>query len=237
MRTMQYDIPNLTGFWDCIMITEYTHKEINVLLQEVLKDAQIKVGFDCSSSVEILQRITADILPLAEEDLSSYVQRDPALEGSYLLALDRSGPFRAVLSYRMSHRLWFHEDQTFGRKAAYAIYQQARVLTGIEIHPGATIGTRCVIDHGSNTVIGSTVRIGTDAYILNGVTLGARGISNNNSGRRHPTIGNRVQIGSCARVLGNINIGDDVFVGPLACVTTDVPCCIKAQFKFMKMFL
>lgn len=93
-------------------------------------------------------------------------------------------------------------------------------MTGIEIHPGATIGRRLFIDHGMGTVIGETARIGDDCVIYHGVTLGGTG---KESGKRHPDIGNQVMIGAGAKILGNIKIGNHVKIGANAVVLKDVP--------------
>jgi hypothetical protein len=96
-------------------------------------------------------------------------------------------------------------------------------MSGVEIHPGAQIGRRLVVDHGSNVVIGETAILGDDCYILNNVTLGALGVADNKAGRRHPKLGDRVQIANNVSVLGPIEIGDDVFIGPGLLITKDIP--------------
>ncbi|MGY6645814.1 MAG: serine O-acetyltransferase [Salinarimonas sp.] len=159
----------------------------------------------------------------AVEDLEAYVAADPTLMGEARYALVPNSPFMATLSYRLSHLLWSRGGDLRSRQLAVEISHRARVLTGAEIHPAARIGRRFILDHGTNTVIGATAQIGDSCYVLNGVILGARGISDNPSGKRHPTIGNRVQIGAFARILGDIRVGDDVFIAPLACVTRDIP--------------
>lgn len=105
------------------------------------------------------------------------------------------------------------------------------MLSGAEVHFRSKIGARFIIDHGVGTVIGETSIIGDDCYILGGVTLGARGISSNASTQRHPKIGNRVQIGAFASVLGSVSIGDDAFIGPGCIVTKDVPPSARVQVK------
>ena len=160
---------------------------------------------------------------IAAEDLAAYVERDPALMGEPGFALVPNAPFIATLYHRLAHILWQQDGGGDPRNAAFAISHCARANTGAEIHPGARIGRRFILDHGTNTVIGATCTVGDDCYVLNGVVLGARGISGNASAKRHPTIGNRVQIGSFARVLGDIRIGDDAFIGPHSCVKADVP--------------
>ena len=159
----------------------------------------------------------------AVEDIEAYVAADPALMGEARYALIPNSPFMATLSYRLANLLWCQSSDLRSRQLAFEISHRARVLTGAEIHPAARIGRRFILDHGTNTVIGATAEIGEGCYVLNGVILGARGISGNLPGKRHPTIGNRVQIGAFARVLGDIRIGDDAFIAPLACVTRDVP--------------
>ena len=95
-------------------------------------------------------------------------------------------------------------------------------MTGVEIHPGATIGPHFVIDHGFGTVIGETAFVGSDCYFLQGVILGSLGISSNPLGKRHPTIGNRVEIGAFSKILGPVSIGDDVKISPGCLVNFDV---------------
>jgi serine O-acetyltransferase len=101
-----------------------------------------------------------------------------------------------------------------------ALSQFTRFLTGVEIHPAAKIGRRFFIDHGTGVVIGETAELGDDCLLYQGVTLGGTG---NESGKRHPTLGSRVVVGSGAKVLGNIKIGDDVRIGANSVVLTDVP--------------
>jgi serine O-acetyltransferase len=103
---------------------------------------------------------------------------------------------------------------------ARLLSQVTRCLTGVEIHPGATIGRRLFIDHGMGVVIGETAEIGDDVLLYHGVTLGGRSLI---SGKRHPTIGNRVTIGAGAKVLGPLRVGDDAAIGANAVVTHDVP--------------
>jgi len=161
-------------------------------------------------------------------DREALIVRDPANREVPDAIISPNSPFMSVASYRIGHWLWETSDprdQPGCRKKRLAIALQhaARALTGIDIHPAATIGSRFIIDHGYGVVIGQTAVIGEDCYVLNGVTIGARGIADNPRGKRHPTIGNRVEIGAFARLLGPIEIGDDVFIGPLALVTKDIP--------------
>ena len=121
-----------------------------------------------------------------------------------------------MLLHRVAHRLYRAGWFTLAR----VISQFSRTMTGIEIHPGATIGRRCFIDHGMGVVIGETSEIGDDVLMYQGVTLGGTG---KDTGKRHPTIGNGVVIGTGAKILGNIRIGDFVKVGAGSVVVRPVP--------------
>jgi len=107
--------------------------------------------------------------------------------------------------------------------AALLVSARGKLLSGADIHARSNIGKRFVLDHGYGTVIGETTEIGDDCYVLGGVVLGATGISGNSRGKRHPTIGNRVEIGAFSRVFGNVVIGDDVFVAPHCVIKENVP--------------
>jgi serine O-acetyltransferase len=122
----------------------------------------------------------------------------------------------ALWGYRVHHWLWIHGWQFLAR----ALSQAARLITGIEIHPGAEIGHRFFIDHGMGVVIGETTIIGDDVTLFQGVTLGGTG---KETGKRHPTIRNNVVIGTGARVLGNIIIGENSRIGANSVVLRDVP--------------
>jgi serine O-acetyltransferase len=122
----------------------------------------------------------------------------------------------ALWGYRVHHWLWLHGWRFLARFMS----QAARLITGIEIHPAAEIGRRLFIDHGMGVVIGETTIIGDDVLLYQGVTLGGTG---KETGKRHPTIGNKVVIGSGARVLGNITIGENSRIGAGSVVLRDVP--------------
>ena len=124
--------------------------------------------------------------------------------------------FHAVILHRVAHRFYGHGWFTLGR----LISQFSRTLTGIEIHPGARIGRRFFLDHGMGVVIGETAEIGDGVLLYQGVTLGGTG---KDTGKRHPTIGNGVVIGTGAKILGNIRIGDFVKVGAGSVVVRPVP--------------
>jgi serine O-acetyltransferase len=150
------------------------------------------------------------------EDLQNARAHDPAARGDVENALVYSG-LHAIWSYRLAHRMWARPAL---RGPARILTQLTRFLTGIEIHPGATIGRRFFIDHGMGVVIGETTEIGDDVMLYHGVTLGGRTLQ---QVKRHPTIGNRVTIGAGAKVLGPVHIGDDSAIGANSVVTRDVP--------------
>ena len=144
----------------------------------------------------------------------AFQERDPASRGKpRACLLSRHTTFFAVACHRLAHALIAAaattDDSDDAVVAAMRLSFCARTHTGVEIHPEASIGARLVIDHGFGTVIGQTVEIGDDCYILNGVTLGGRMIGDARDGKRHPTIGHRVQIAGNAKVLGPVRIGDD----------------------------
>ena len=142
------------------------------------------------------------LLSTLREDLDNARVHDPAARGDVENALVYSG-LHAIWSYRLAHRMWAKPAL---RGPARILTQLTRFLTGIEIHPGATIGRRFFIDHGMGVVIGETTEIGDDVMIYHGVTLGGRSL---NQGKRHPTIGNGVTVGAGAKVLGPLSIGDN----------------------------
>jgi serine O-acetyltransferase len=142
-------------------------------------------------------------------------KRDPAAKSFIEVLLLYQG-LHALVAYRVAH--FFYKVHFYF--IARFISQLARFATGIEIHPGAKIGKSFFIDHGMGVVIGETAEIGDDVLIYQGVTLGGTGLE---KGKRHPTIGNNVVIGGGAKVLGNITIGDNSYIGANAVVIKDVP--------------
>lgn len=151
----------------------------------------------------------------AREDVAAVLESDPAAKSGFEVVLLYSG-LHALWSYRIQHWLWIHG----WRFVARFLSQFTRLITGIEIHPGAEIGRRFFIDHGMGVVIGETTIIGDDVTLYQGVTLGGTG---KETGKRHPTIGNKVVIGSGARVLGNITVGENSRIGAGSVVLRDVP--------------
>jgi serine O-acetyltransferase len=150
------------------------------------------------------------------EDLDNARMHDPAARGSLETTVVYSG-LHAIWVHRLAHRMWQDERLRF---PARALSQLARMATGVEIHPAATIGRRFFIDHGMGIVIGSTAEIGDDVMLYQGVTLGGRSLERV---KRHPTIGDRVTIGAGAKVLGPITIGAGSAVGANAVVVKDTP--------------
>lgn len=151
-----------------------------------------------------------------KEDLQSAAAHDPAARGNVENFLAYSG-LHAIWIHRLTHAMWQREELRF---PARLISQAGRFLTGIEIHPGATIGRRFFIDHGMGVVIGETAEIGDDVFLYHGVTLGGRSLA---KVKRHPTIGDGVTIGAGAKVLGPITIGAGSAVGANAVVVKDAP--------------
>ena len=149
------------------------------------------------------------------ETIQAYKERDPAARSSLEILLLYPG-VKAVRSHRRANWCYRHNLKFLARW----ISQASRRRTGIEIHPGATIGKRLVIDHGMGIVIGETAEIGDDCLIYHGVTLGGTG---KDVGKRHPTIGNKVLIGTGAKVLGPSTIGDGSRVAANAVVLRDIP--------------
>ncbi len=150
------------------------------------------------------------------EDIACVFDRDPAARSSWEVLTCYPG-LHALLFHRLTHWLWATAHL---RWLARWISHFARWVTGIEIHPGATIGRRFFIDHGMGVVIGETAHIGDDCTLYHGVTLGG---TTWNKGKRHPTLGDGVVIGAGAKVLGPINVGDGAKIGSNAVVVKDVP--------------
>ena len=149
------------------------------------------------------------------EDLNSYLERDPAARSRLEVFLLYSG-YKAVRKYRRAHWFYNHHMKLFARYLS----QRARHKTGVEIHPGATIGKGLVIDHGMGVVIGETTVIGDNCLIYQNVTLGGTG---KEQGKRHPTLGNNVMVGSGAKVLGPFKVGDNSRIAAGAVVLTEIP--------------
>lgn len=150
-----------------------------------------------------------------KEDIATIRERDPAARNTIEILLAYPG-LHAVIVYRLSNVLWRRGITTPARVLSHL----GRFLTGIEIHPGATIGRRFFIDHGMGVVIGETAIVGDDVTLYQGVTLGGTG---KERGKRHPTLGNDIIVGVGAKVLGAIEIGDGARIGGGSVVLKDVP--------------
>lgn len=160
-----------------------------------------------------LARVAAEL----RRDVRAAHERDPAARGVGTVEILATWPgVQALLVHRVSHGLQQRGVPLLPRVLAHT----SRTLTGIEIHPAAVIGRGCFIDHGSGVVIGETARIGDDVTLYQGVTLGGTGFE---AGKRHPTVGDNVVVGSGAKLLGPIEIGDGAKIGANSVVITDVP--------------
>lgn len=155
------------------------------------------------------------IFKTLKDDLAVVFERDPAATSRLEVILTYAG-FHALVVYRLAHKLHVWGVPFVPR----AISQMTRILTGIEIHPNATIGRGFFIDHGMGVVIGETAEIGDYVTLFQGVTLGGTG---KERGKRHPTLGNHVVVGAGAKILGGIRIGDNVKIGANSVVLKSVP--------------
>jgi serine O-acetyltransferase len=198
------------------------------MVHKTLKHYQWALGLTDSNIAEIYTKVSFNALP----DLIALKKLDPAAI-SIPYIIETYGSFRAVVGYRITNHIYCVlevPDEQLKRRLARKIAEDIKSDTGVDIHPAAIIGSRFVIDHGVNTVIGETSKIGSDFciigeqfHVLQGVILGTRDVKNNPPGKRHPTIGNNVTICGCTRVLGPVNIGDDVFISPCSVITDDIP--------------
>ncbi|MBL0847837.1 MULTISPECIES: serine O-acetyltransferase [Mammaliicoccus] len=150
-----------------------------------------------------------------KDDIQMVFDQDPAARSSFEIVMTYSG-LHAIWSYLIAN--WFFKKKMYF--IARSISQISRFFTGVEIHPGATIGSRLFIDHGMGIVIGETCNIGNNVTIYQGVTLGGTG---KERGKRHPDIGDNVLIAAGAKVLGNIEVGSNVNIGANSVVLKDVP--------------
>lgn len=155
------------------------------------------------------------VLLLFRREIMAIFERDPAAKNLIEIALLYSG-LHAIIFYRLSNFLWKIKIPLLPR----TISQFAKFLTGIEIHPAARIGRGLFIDHGMGVVIGETSIVGDDVTLYQGVTLGGTG---KEKGKRHPTVGNNVVVGAGAKILGNISVGDNSYIGANAVVIRDIP--------------
>ncbi len=155
------------------------------------------------------------MLAAIRRDIRAARERDPARPTTLEVIFAYPG-VHAIWGHRISHWLW----QRGARVAARTLAELTRILTGVDIHPGAVLGSGLFIDHATGVVIGETAEIGDDVHMYHGVTLGGSGAD---TGKRHPTVGDRVTIGAGAKILGAIKIGDDSRIGANAVVVKPVP--------------
>jgi len=163
----------------------------------------------------IISNTRESLLATMRRDVQSALERDPAARAKLEIVLSYPG-LHALWGHRIAHWLWHHNHKLTGR----LLSQVVRGLTGIEIHPGASIGKGFFIDHGMGVVIGETSEIGNDVTLFHGVTLGGTSLE---KGKRHPTLGDRVVVGAGAKILGAITIGADTRIGANAVVVKSVP--------------
>ena len=155
---------------------------------------------------------------MAKTIVGAVLENDPASRNWFNVILNYPG-VHAIFFYRINHFLW---TKCHMKLIARFLSQVARFFTGIEIHPGATIGKRLFIDHGMGVVIGETTIIGDDCLLYQGVTLGGVGTGEHTC-KRHPTLHNNVMISAGAKIIGDITIGDNSIVGANSVVLKDVP--------------
>ena len=189
---------------------------------ETVKKAAKQLGKAAAKGFEAAKKQIPKLRELADSisdeiktDIAAVRDRDPAARNDAEVLLLYSG-VHAILAYRVAHKLYL------GKKyfPARAVSQLAKFITGIEIHPGATIGRGLVIDHGSGVVIGETAEIGDNCTLYQGVTLGGTG---KDTGKRHPTLGDNVMVGAGAKVLGPFRIGDNAKIAAGAVVLEEIP--------------
>lgn len=179
------------------------------------KKTEAKKRFDKAKAQIESRRPVRSFVEDIKYDVDAIMERDPAARSRVEAVLLYSG-IHALAAHRVAHAL----DRKGAHFTARAISQAARLLTGIEIHPGATIGRGLFIDHGSGVVIGETTIIGDDCTIYQGATLGGTG---KETGKRHPTLGDRVMVGAGAKLLGNFKVGSGSKIAAGAVVLSDVP--------------
>ena len=187
-----------------------TEKQTNQTAARIKEKAR-----DVGQMIQNIKVAAKETVEAVKEDVRATRERDPAATSDAEVLLLYSG-VHAILAYRVAHKLYLSEHYF----AARAVSQWARHKTGIEIHPGATIGKGLFIDHGMGVVIGETTEIGDNCTLYQGVTLGGTG---KDVGKRHPTLGNNVLVGAGAKVLGPFKIADNSKIAANAVVLKEVP--------------
>ena len=178
-------------------------------------DASVSATKTAAKKVKKAKDSASRFVASVKDDVAAVRERDPAAKSDMEVLLLYSG-VHALIAHRIAHDLYKKEKYFSAR----AISQFAKMITGIEIHPGATIGKGFVIDHGSGVVIGETAEIGDNCTVYQGVTLGGTG---KDVGKRHPTLGNNVMVGAGAKVLGPFYIGDNTKIAANAVVLKEIP--------------
>lgn len=198
-------------------------KEIFGILNEHLLRSGLYVTIGLSEGD--LEEIGNNIFSYVWEDLHSLVDRDPAARRMVQYTYETYLSFKAVVRYRIANTVYYYNrlSDTVRLVCSRKIAEEAKSLTGVDINPAAQIGRKFVIDHGHGTVIGETCKIGDNCYLLQGVILGSTDIGSNPFGKRHPTLGNNVEVAGFARIFGPITIGDNVLISPHCVITTDIP--------------
>ncbi|MCC3410388.1 MAG: serine acetyltransferase [Microcoleus sp. PH2017_29_MFU_D_A] len=207
-------------------------RQISQVIEGLLQSHLSESSISELKTREIIDQVNDRIY----DDLICFSNKDPAAKKSPEYIFESYLSFQALMYYRVANALYYSchsngNEITHLKIVARRISEQAKAKSGVEIHPAATIGRRCIIDHGYGTVIGETCEIGDDCYILQGVILGARGISGNQYSKRHPTLGNRVEVGGCVRIFGAVTIGDDVKISPYIVITEDIPANSKVLLR------
>lgn len=208
-------------------------------IESILQHQVLAALYECCAPDFITAVKATDILDTVVSctsgDVTAFAAKDPASRGDAEFIARTYTSFKAVLHYRLAHALVDARHAPHlpadADMQAGIISNRGKIHSGAEIHHRCTIGRRFVLDHGIGTVVGETTQMGDDCYVLGGVTLGATGISGNPFGKRHPTLGNRVQVGSFARIFGPISIGDDVFIGPHCVIKDDLPANVIVTLK------
>ena len=189
-------------------------KDVFDLMYDAINSEPVRIAKQFYKNSKTVKAVKA-VKDVVTEDVKTVKERDPAASSTAEVLLLYSG-LHAVWAHRISHKL-YKADHKF---SARMISQGAKAVTGIEIHPGATIGKNLFIDHGSGVVIGETTEIGDNCTLYQGVTLGGTG---KDTGKRHPTLGDNVMVGAGARVLGPFKVGDGSKIAANAVVLTEVP--------------
>ncbi len=212
---MEQAEPMLAGYLHAtVLIHRSLEESLSFLLAGKLASANL-TAMTLRETIDLPFRDSEEIRDAIRRDLTAAVERDPAARGTAEPFLNFKG-FHALEAYRVAHYLWD------GGRKPLALYFQSRVseVFGVDIHPAARIGRGVFIDHATSIVIGETAVVGDSVSILHEVTLGGTG---NETGDRHPKVGNGVLIGAGAKILGNVRIGDGAKVGAGSVVLEDVP--------------